>query len=234
MNLQMNPPQHLVPTVIDNNGRWEHAFDIYSQLLKNRIVFLGTPINTQVANLIIAQLLYLNGEDQQPIHLYISSPGGDVYAGLGIYDTMQMIQAPVYTYAVGLTASMGTALLAAGVRGHRHALPHATIHMHPSSSGAQGYTEDVRIAFRQQERLQTQLFHLLGQHSGHTWQEIEEAFERDRFMNAVEAQDYGLIDHILGDRSNIVIGTKNGKLELAGPRFPERALMEPSAVRRDF
>jgi ATP-dependent Clp protease protease subunit len=127
-----------------------------------------------------------------------------------------MITPPVYTYAVGVTASMGTVLLAAGAAGHRYALPHATIHNHPSSSGAQGYTEDVRIAFREQERLQTQVFHLLGQHSGHTWQEIEEFFVRDRFMNAVEARAFGLVDHILGNTSNIVLSRRNNQVELAG------------------
>ena len=161
--------------VIDNSGRGERAYDIYSLLLKERIVFLGTPITDQVANLIVAQLLYLNGEDpNQPINMYINSPGGSIYAGLAIYDTMQMIPAPVATYAVGVTASMGTVLLAAGAKGKRYALPHATIHMHPASSGAQGYTEDVRIAFREQERVQTQLFHLVGKHTGHDWKEIEE------------------------------------------------------------
>jgi ATP-dependent Clp protease, protease subunit len=213
----MHQVHQLIPTVVENNGPWERAFDIYSLLLKNRIVFLNTPINQQVANLVIAQLLYLNGEaSQQPVHLYISSPGGDVYAGLAMYDTMQMIIPPVYTYAVGVTASMGTALLAAGAPGHRYALPHATIHMHPTSSGAQGYTEDVRIAFREQERLQTQLFHLLGQHSGHTWQEIEDHFIRDRFMNAVEAKAFGIVDHILGNTSNIVLSRQNNQIELAG------------------
>jgi ATP-dependent Clp protease, protease subunit len=218
----MQMVQHILPTVIDTSGPWERALDVYSLLLKERIVFLNTPVNQQVANSVIAQLLYLNGEAaDQPIHLYISSPGGDVYAGLAIYDTMQMITPPVYTYAVGMTASMGTALLAAGAAGHRYALPHATIHMHPSSSGAQGYTEDVRIAFRELERLQTQIFHLLGRHTGHSWQEIEAHFMRDRFMHAVEAKDFGLVDHILGDLSNIVLRTTNGELELAGSHLLE-------------
>lgn len=217
----MHLSQQLIPTVVENNGHWERAFDIYSMLLKNRIVFLNTPINQQVANVVVAQLLYLNGESpQEPVHLYISSPGGDVYAGLAIYDTMQMITPTVYTYAVGMTASMGTALLAAGAPGHRYALPHATIHMHPSSSGAQGYTEDVRIAFREQERVQTQLFHLLGQHTGHTWHEIEEFFQRDRFLHAIEAKEYGIVDHILGDASNIILWRRNNEIEVAGSSLP--------------
>lgn len=197
---------NLVPMVIDNHGRGERAFDIYSLLLKERIVFLGTGIDDAVANLIVAQLLYLNSVDQkQQISLYINSPGGNVYAGLAIYDTMQMIQAPVSTVAVGVSASMGTALLTAGATGKRYALPHATIHMHPTGGGAKGYTEDVRIATREQERIQTQLFHLIGKHSGHSWKEIEEYFLRDKFMSAPEAREFGLIDEVLGDTSNVVI-----------------------------
>ena len=196
----------IIPMVIDNNGRGERAYDIYSLLLKERIVFLGSKIDDQVANVIVAQLLYLNSMDQkQPINLYINSPGGSVYAGLAIYDAMQMIQAPVSTVAVGVSASMGTALLTSGQKGKRYALPHATIHMHPTGGGAQGYTEDVRIATREQERLQTQLFHLMGKHSGHTWQEIEEYFLRDRYLNAVEAKAFGLIDDVLGDVSDIIV-----------------------------
>jgi ATP-dependent Clp protease protease subunit len=159
-------------------ARGERAYDIYSLLLKERIIFLGTPINDQVANLIVAQLLYLNGEDpNQPINMYINSPGGSIYAGLAIYDTMQMISAPVSDLCRWRHRQHGHgAAGSAGAKGKRYALPHATIHMHPASSGAQGYTEDVRIAFREQERVQTQLFHLVGKHTGHTWKEIEEEF----------------------------------------------------------
>lgn len=197
---------NVVPMVIDNTGRGERAYDIYSLLLKERIVFLGTPINDQVANLIVAQLLYLSSDDpSQPINMYINSPGGSVYAGMAIYDAMQMISNPVSTTAVGVTASMGTVLLAAGAPGKRFALPHATIHMHPAGGGAQGYTEDVRISYREQERVEKQLFHLVGKHTGHTWQEIEQDFRRDRFMNAIEAKDYSLVDDVLGDTSDIVV-----------------------------
>lgn len=192
--------------VIDNSGRGERAYDIYSLLLKERIIFLGTGIDDAVANLVVAQLLYLNSVDQKTqINLYINSPGGSVYAGLAIYDAMQMIQAPVSTVAVGVSASMGTALLTSGAKGKRFALPHATIHMHPTGGGAKGYTEDVRIATREQERIQTQLFHLIGKHSGHTWREIEEYFLRDKFMSAPEARAFGLIDEVLGDASNVVV-----------------------------
>ncbi|HEY9008114.1 ClpP family protease [Ohtaekwangia sp.] len=197
---------NMIPMVIDSSAHGERAYDIYSLLLKERIIFLGTGINDAVANVIVAQLLYLNSIDQKrEINLYINSPGGSVYAGLAIYDAMQMIQAPVSTVAVGVSASMGTALLASGRKGKRYALPHATIHMHPTSSGSQGYTEDVRIATREQERLQTQLFHLMGKHSGHTWKEIEDYFLRDRFMSAPEAKAFGLIDEVLGDISDVIV-----------------------------
>jgi ATP-dependent Clp protease protease subunit len=202
----MEKHSSVIPMVIDSNSRGERAYDIYSLLLKERIVFLGTKVDDVSANLIVAQLLYLNSIDpKKEINLYINSPGGSVYAGLAIYDAMQMIQAPVSTVAVGVTASMGTALLTSGRKGKRYALPHATIHMHPTGGGAQGYTEDVRIATREQERLQTQLFHLMGKHSGHTWKEIEDHFLRDRFMNAVEAKAFGLIDEVLGDTSDIIV-----------------------------
>ena len=212
----MSNPMNVLPAVIDSNGRYERIMDPFSLLFKERIVFLGTPITDQVANAIIAQLLWLNSENpSQPINLYINSPGGSVYAGLAIYDTMQMITAPVSTLAVGVTASMGTVLLAAGAKGRRYTLPHATIHMHPASSGAQGYTEDVRIAFRELERVQTQLFHLIGKHTGHDWREIEEQFERDRWMNAVEARQFGLVDDVLGDVSDVIVINKKGEISLA-------------------
>jgi ATP-dependent Clp protease protease subunit len=197
----------VIPMVIDNAGRGgERAYDIYSLLLKERIIFLGTQINDAVANVTVAQLLYLNSIDsKQPINLYIHSPGGSVYAGLAIYDAMQMISAPVSTVSVGFSGSMGTFLLTAGAKGKRYALPHATIHMHPTGGGAQGYTEDVRIATREQERLQAQLFYLMGKHSGHSWQEIEEFFLRDKFMSAPEARDFGLIDEVLGDVSDVIV-----------------------------
>lgn len=212
----MSNPMNVLPAVIDSNGRYERIMDPFSLLFKERIVFLGTPVTDQVANAIIAQLLWLNSENpNQPINLYINSPGGSVYAGLAIYDTMQMISAPVSTLAVGVTASMGTMLLAAGAKGRRYALPHATVHMHPAGGGAQGYTEDVRIAFRELERVQTQLFHLVGKHTGHHWREIEEQFERDRFMNAVEAKNFGIVDDVLGDVSDVIVINKAGEISLA-------------------
>jgi ATP-dependent Clp protease, protease subunit len=195
----------VIPMVIDNSGRGERAYDIYSLLLKERIIILGSSIDDAVANVIVAQLLYLNSQDPKaPINMYIHSPGGVVYSGLAIYDTMQMISAPVHTLCVGFSGSMGTALLASGEKGKRYALPHATIHMHPTGGGSKGYTEDVRIATREQERLQVQLFHLMGKHSGHTWKEIEEHFIRDRYMSAPEAKAFGLVDEVLGETSDVI------------------------------
>lgn len=196
----------VIPMVIDNSGSGERAYDIYSLLLKERIIFLGGTINESVSSVIVAQLLYLNSIDSDlPINLYIHSPGGEVYSGLAIYDTMKMLTAPVSTYSIGFTGSMGTFLLSAGEKGKRFALSHATIHMHPTGGGSQGYTEDVRIATREQERLQTQIFHLMGKHTGHTWQEIEEFFIRDKYLNAQEAKNFGIIDEVMGDASDIVV-----------------------------
>jgi ATP-dependent Clp protease protease subunit len=192
----------LIPTVLDSSTRG--AYDIYSLLLKERIVFLGTAIDDQVANLIVAQLLYLDSENNLPISLYINSPGGVVYAGMAIYDTMQNLKSPVSTVSIGFTGSMGTALLTSGAKGRRYALPNATIHMHPTGGGAKGYTEDVRIAYQEQERLQEQLFRLIGRHSGHSSEEIEAFFLRDRFMNALEAKAYGIIDEVLGNTEGLV------------------------------
>lgn len=201
----METHNSVIPMVVDGHGNEGRAYDIYSLLLKERIVFLNGQVEDRMANLIVAQLLFLDSQDsKRPINLYICSPGGSVYAGLGIYDTMQMIKAPVYTTAVGMTASMATVLLSAGAAGKRYALPHATIHMHPAGGGAKGYTEDVRIAYQEQERTQAQLFHLVGKHTGHTWREIEADFLRDRYMNAIQAVNYGLVDEILGDASDLI------------------------------
>lgn len=191
--------------VLDQSHAGERTYDIYSLLLKERIIFLGSAIDDQIANLIVAQLLYLDSVDKQmPIHMYIQSPGGSVYAGMAIYDTMQMISAPVCTVAIGFCGSMATALLTSGEKGKRTALAQATIHQHPAGGGAKGYTEDVRIATHEQERMQTQLFHIMGKNTGHSWQELEEFFRKDRFMNAIEAKEFGLIDDIMGDTSNLI------------------------------
>lgn len=188
----------LVPMVVETTGRGERAYDIYSRLLKDRIIFIGTPINDQVANLVVAQMLYLQSEDaERPISLYINSPGGIIYHGLAIYDTMRHVDAPVHTYAVGVTASMGTVLLAAGDAGHRYALPHATVHMHPAGGSAQGYAPDVEIQYKELKRVEDLLHQLLAVHTGQTVEQIAADFERDRFMTAEEAVDYGLVDQIL-------------------------------------
>jgi ATP-dependent Clp protease protease subunit len=188
----------LIPMVIETTGRGERAYDIYSLLLKERIVFLGTPINDQVANLIVAQLLWLDRENpDKEIQLYINSPGGEIYPGLAIYDAMQSLQAPVSTIAVGWTASLGTVLLAAGRKGRRYALPHATIHMHPAGGGARGYAPDVEIQYKELKRMQDLLHEILAKHTGQTVEKIGEDFDRDFFMDAEKAVQYGLIDEVL-------------------------------------
>lgn len=194
--------QNLIPMIIENTGRGERAYDIYSLLLKERIVFLGTPINDQVANLVVAQLLYLDREDpDKEISLYINCPGGGIYAGLAIYDTMQQIRAPVSTIAVGWTASMGTVLLAAGTKGQRYALPNATIHMHPAGGGMQGYAPDVEIAAKELLRTQGLLHRVLARHTGQAVERIQRDFDRDFFMDAEAAKEYGLVDDILAPPS---------------------------------
>jgi len=188
----------LIPMVIESTGRGERAYDIYSLLLKERIVFLGAPITDQVANLIVAQLLYLDREDpEREISLYINCPGGAIYPGLAIYDTMQLIRAPISTIAVGWTASMGTVLLAAGTKGRRYALPHATIHMHPAGGGMQGYAPDVEIQAKELLRVQRLLQELLARHTGQPIERIIHDFDRDYYMDAKGAIEYGIIDEIL-------------------------------------
>ena len=187
----------IIPTVIENTGRAERAYDIYSMLLNNRIIFLGAAIDDRLANLVVAQLLYLNQQDpEQEISLYIHSPGGNVYAGLAIYDTMQAISNPIATWAVGLTASMGTILLAAGTAGRRIALSHATIHMHPAGGGTQGYTTDVEIQYKELKRMHDLGHTILANHTGQSVETIAADFERDRWMDAETAKAYGLVDQV--------------------------------------
>ncbi len=198
MSDQNYTPQSLIPMVIETSGRGERAFDIYSLLLKERIVFLGTPINDQVANVIVAQLLFLDREDpEKDIQLYINSPGGQVYSGMAIYDTMQLVRAPISTIAVGVTASFGTLLLTAGTKGKRYALPHATIHMHQPLGGAQGQATEIEIQAREILRLREDLNGILAHHTGQPIARIQEDTERDRYMNAEQAKEYGLIDEVL-------------------------------------
>jgi ATP-dependent Clp protease protease subunit len=191
-------PQSLIPMVIETTGRGERAYDIYSLLLQNRIIFLGTPINDQVANVIVAQLLFLDREDpEKDIQIYINSPGGQIYAGMAIYDTMQLVRAPVSTIAVGVTASFGTLLLTAGHKGKRYALPHATIHMHQPLGGAQGQATEIEIQAREILRLREDLNGIMAHHTGQPIERIAEDTERDRYMTASQAKDYGLVDEVL-------------------------------------
>ena len=183
--------------VIETNGRGERAYDIFSLLLKERIVFLGTPINDQVANLIVAQLLFLDREDnERDIMFYINSPGGQVSSGLAIYDTMQMISAPVSTVAVGMTASFGTLLLLAGTKGKRYALPNATIHMHQPLGGVQGQASDIEIEAREILRKKSLMNGIIQKHTVMTPEQIERYTDRDFYMTADKAKDLGLIDTV--------------------------------------
>lgn len=191
-------PQALIPMVIETTGRGERAYDIYSLLLKERIIFLGTPINDQVANLIVAQLLWLSREDpEREIQMYINSPGGQIYAGLAIYDTMRIVPAPVHTYALGMTASMGTLLLSAGDPDNRYALPHATVHMHQPLGGAQGQATDIEIAAREIMRLQETIRDILVKHTGQTKEKITHDTDRDFYLNPPQAKEYGIVDEIV-------------------------------------
>jgi ATP-dependent Clp protease protease subunit len=191
-------PMSLIPMVIETTGRGERAYDIYSLLLRNRIVFLGTPINDQIANVIVAQLLYLSNEDPEaPINMYINSPGGQVYAGMAIYDTMQIIPNTISTVAVGMTASFGTVLLTAGTKGHRFALPNATIHMHQPLGGAQGQASDIEIQAREILRLKVRLTEILARHTDQTYETIDRDTNRDFYLSAESAVEYGLIDQVM-------------------------------------
>lgn len=184
--------------VIESSGRGERAYDIYSLLLKERIIFLGTPIDDQVSNLIVAQLLFLSREDpEKEIQLYIHSPGGQIYAGLAIYDTLNMIPNKISTVAVGVTASFGTVLLAAGTKGHRYALPNATIHMHQPLGGAQGQASDIEIQAKEILRLKARLNEILSHHTNQSIEIIERDTERDFYMDAAQAVQYGLVDKVL-------------------------------------
>ncbi len=191
-------PRGIIPMVIESGARGERAFDIYSLLLKERVVFLGTPITDQVANLIIAQLLYLEREDpDKDIHLYINCPGGIISAGLAIYDTIQLVRPDVSTICVGLAASMGTLLLASGAKGKRYALPSATIHMHQAIGGAQGQAADIAIAAREIMRLQDIIRTILARHTAQPVDKIAHDTDRDFYLNPPQAVEYGIIDEVL-------------------------------------
>jgi len=199
VNMINNPDfSSVIPMVIESNGRGERAYDIFSLLLKNRIIMLGTPINDQIANLIVAQLLFLSREDPEAgIQMYINSPGGQIYAGLAIYDTMKMIPNKISTVAVGMTASFGTVILAAGEKGQRYALPHATIHIHQPLGGAQGQASDIEIQAKEILRLKARLNEIMAESTGQTVETIEHDTERDYYFDSKQAVDYGLVDKVL-------------------------------------
>jgi ATP-dependent Clp protease protease subunit len=191
----------LIPIVVEQTNRGERSYDIYSRLLKDRIVILGTPINDDVANTIIAQLLFLESEDpDKDINLYVNSPGGVVTSGLAIYDTIQFMKAPVSTICVGQAASMGAVLLAAGAKGKRYSLPNSRIMIHQPSGGAQGQATDIEIQAKEILKMRANLNGILAHHTGQTLEKISEDVERDYFMSAQEAKDYGVVDEILTKR----------------------------------
>jgi ATP-dependent Clp protease protease subunit len=193
-----NYPLNIMPYVVESSPRGERQSDIYSMLLKERIIMLFTPINDQIANVLIAQFLYLEREDpDRDISMYIQSPGGDIHAGLAIYDTMQLIKPQVSTICVGMAASMATVLLCAGAKGKRFALPHATVHMHQAMGGVQGQATDMAIAAKEIMRLQDILKELLVKHTGQPMEKITHDTDRDFFLNADQAVEYGLIDEVL-------------------------------------
>jgi ATP-dependent Clp protease, protease subunit len=190
--------ENIIPMVVESSNRGERAYDIYSRLLKDRIVFLGTPVNDDVANAIIAQMLFLAHEDpDQDIKLYINSPGGVIYSGLAIYDTMQMIKPDVQTYSMGFSASMGAVLLAGGTAGKRYALPNARILIHQGSGGFSGAIPDIEVAARETLTLSAKCISIIAAHSGQTFEKVKRDADRDFYMTAQEAKDYGIIDEVL-------------------------------------
>jgi len=191
----------LVPIVIEQSGRGERAYDIYSRLLRDRIIFIGTPIDDNIANLIIAQLLFLESEDpEKDIYLYVHSPGGIVTAGLAIYDTMQYIKPQISTICMGMAASMGTILLAAGTKGKRSALPHARIHIHQPLGGVSGQVADIEIHAKEYLKVRQRLNEIMAQHTGQPIERIEKDTDRDYYMSAEEAKEYGIIDEVIAKR----------------------------------
>ena len=198
----------LVPYVIEQTGRGERMYDVYSRLLKERIIFLGTPINSEVANVIVAQLLLLDAQNpEQDIQIYVNSPGGEVYAGLAIYDTMQLVSAPISTICVGIAMSMGSVILMAGEKGKRLALPNSRIMIHAGSAGFRGNTPDLEVQAKEVLSLRDILEDVYANHTGHDREKLRRDMERDYFMSPNEAKDYGLIDRVVSPRENVRIGT---------------------------
>jgi len=221
ISIMSNPPHdfpslitpissYIVPTVIETEGRVERAYDIYSRLLKDRIIFLGSEVNDQVANIVIAQFLFLQMQDpKKDIHLYINSPGGSVTAGLAIYDTMQFVTCDVNTYCIGICASMGAVLLAAGTKGKRFALPNSDIMIHQVSGGARGTASDVERTVDFMYKLKRRLNRILAHHTGKTAEVIEKDADRDNYMSAEEACAYGLVDKVLESKKDLAIADKS-------------------------
>ena len=196
--MEISATTNLIPMVVESTNRGERAFDIYSRLLKDRIIFLGTPVDDQIANVIIAQMLFLAHEDpDQDIRLYINSPGGVVYSGLAIYDTMQMIKPDVATFCMGMGASMAAVLLSGGTKGKRFALPNARVMIHQGSGGFRGAVPDIEVIARETLSLTTKLTEILAAHSGQPFDKVKRDTERDYYMTAQEAKEYGLIDEVL-------------------------------------
>jgi len=199
-------PSIYAPYVIERSSRGERSYDVFSRLLMDRIIFLGTPVTDDVANIIIAQLLFLQADNpERDIHMYINSPGGSVSAGMAIYDTMQFISSPVNTICMGMAASMGAFLLCAGAKGKRSALPHSRIMIHqPSQNGGGGSASDIEIQAREILYLREKLNGLMARHTGRPVEQVERDTDRDRFMSAEEAKEYGLIDHVITHRDQII------------------------------
>src|SRR5581483_192724 len=213
------PATNYVPMVIEQSGRGERAYDIFSRLLKERIIFIGDAIEDTMANLIIAQLLFLESEDpERDIYLYINSPGGVVTAGLAIYDTMQYVKAPVSTICVGQAASMGAVLLAAGAKGKRYALPNSRIMIHQGSGGFRGNTPDVLIQVKELETLVDKLMRIIARHTGQDVEKVRKDVDRDRFMGAEEAKAYGLIDDIFVGKESLISLAKTEERVPVGSR----------------
>ncbi|EPD35629.1 MULTISPECIES: ATP-dependent Clp protease proteolytic subunit [Delftia] len=198
----MRESMMLVPMVVEQSARGERSFDIYSRLLRDRVIFLNGEVNDAVSALVCAQLLFLEAENpDKPIHLYINSPGGVITSGLAMYDTMQFIQSPVHTLCMGTARSMGSFLLMAGEPGHRMALPNASLHVHQPLGGVQGQASDIRIHAEEMLRTKDRVTRLYAQHCGRSYEEVERDLDRDRFMTAEEAREWGLIDKVLDRRT---------------------------------
>ncbi len=202
-SISQSPSNYIIPMVIETEGRQERAYDIYSRLLKDRIIFIGTPIDDQVANIVIAQLLFLQMQDpKKDINIYINSPGGSVTAGLAIYDTMQFVTCDVNTYCIGIAASMGAVLLTAGTKGKRYALPNSHIMIHQVSGGAQGTASDVERTVEFMYRLKKRLNGILAKHTGKPIEQVEKDSDRDYYMGGDEAAAYGLVDKVLDNKKD--------------------------------